>query len=323
MKTSDKIDKLAPALVNAQSEVKPPEKNQTYVNKKRGYSDLEAISRACQPALNRNGIASTFSYAVEEAREVCLLRLTHTSGQWQETSFPISHGEWKRLGSPMQEAGSCFTYARKNLLLAALGVAPSDDKDLDSFPLPDDKQWGGRGWNDRPPRQSKPPQVQQANERGIGEVTPVSDKDLPERIRGLSPCADKGIPIYRKALGLPPIEKASPLNRGKFFSRMHPAALELRLIDLLGSGALPAGDLLSAARQEAAMSYNTWKSNGAHHQSEALIQLRKEVGQIDRCNDVVLLCALADLLAPSISQITESIRPEGEDDVDVDEVIPF
>lgn len=122
MKTSETINKIAPALVKAQAAMLPLIKDSNNPFFKSKYADLKAVTAACYPALQENGIS--IIQGVDECDGVIDVktRLLHSSGEWIETSCPVGIEK-----SNAQGYGSAITYGRRYALQAAVGIAPEDD----------------------------------------------------------------------------------------------------------------------------------------------------------------------------------------------------
>lgn len=136
MKTSEKIDLLAAALVAAQSEIGNATKNAKNPHFKNNYADLGAIIDAVKPVLNKHGIAviQSLSYSLmgEEAPNLMLgTRLVHVSGQWIEdyAKSPLPKAD-------PQGVGSATTYLRRYSLAAFLCITQEDDDGEGARPVP-------------------------------------------------------------------------------------------------------------------------------------------------------------------------------------------
>jgi hypothetical protein len=122
MKTSESIDKIAQALCKAQAEMLPLIKDSSNPFFKSKYADLQAVTAACYPALQANGIAVIQSNLREDGALVVLTRLLHASAQWIETTCVVP-----AKAQDAQAYGSAYTYGRRYGLQAAVGLAPEDD----------------------------------------------------------------------------------------------------------------------------------------------------------------------------------------------------
>ena len=123
MRTSDALDKLLPALVAARRAFSVVAKDQTA---KAGtysynYADLPTLFDATFPALLDNGLLLTQAPDVDEQGFCLVTRVSHVSGQFMESRFPL------KVYDRTQETGSLITYARRYAAMALLGVAAEDD----------------------------------------------------------------------------------------------------------------------------------------------------------------------------------------------------
>lgn len=136
MKTSDDIKDICGALAKAQGEFDQIKKNATNTFFKTKYADLDAILKACNPALSKNGLALIQAPSFEEGRVYVKTRLVHSSGQWFETDLSLKPDK----GDNAQAIGSAITYARRYSVEAILGVSASIDDDgeeaMDRGPSP-------------------------------------------------------------------------------------------------------------------------------------------------------------------------------------------
>ena len=117
------MKQIASALVKAQREFGPALKTSRNPHFKSKYADLSAVVEAVIDGLNNNGIA--------------LMQQTHecADGVIVETMFIHESGEMLSAGklhmpATKQDAqgfASALTYARRNSLMSACGIAPEDD----------------------------------------------------------------------------------------------------------------------------------------------------------------------------------------------------
>lgn len=133
MKTSEFTDKVSEALAAAQGEMRNPEKNQTAkIPTKTGgsysytYADLPATIEAIRAPLAKYGLAHTAGVTGSDAGMLLTVRLSHTSGQWLESSIGLPP-----VTDPKSAAAN-LTYFRRYLLSGLVGIAA--DEDLDSEP---------------------------------------------------------------------------------------------------------------------------------------------------------------------------------------------
>lgn len=122
MKTSEQIDKIAPALLAAQKEIGNASKDAKNPHFRNSYASLGSVIEAVKEPLNKHGIA--IIQTLSEGKEGLHLssRLLHTSGQWiEDTAFsPISKND-------PQGVGSAVTYLRRYSLAALLCITQEDD----------------------------------------------------------------------------------------------------------------------------------------------------------------------------------------------------
>ena len=123
MNTSEAINEIAAALSKAQSEVKNPSFNRVNPHFKSKYADLGEVLSVVRPALSKYGIALMQMTDFGDNGIVLHTRLTHSSGQWIESTYPVSN-----LGTH-QAMGAALTYAKRQALSAIVGVAGEDDTD--------------------------------------------------------------------------------------------------------------------------------------------------------------------------------------------------
>lgn len=123
MNTSEAIDKISAALVLAQKDMLPLIKDSDNPFFKSKYADLHAVTQACYPALQANGICVMQSAESLGTNGINIrTRLIHSSGQFIETECAIPPA-----GQDPQKYGSAVTYGRRYGLQAAVGLAATDD----------------------------------------------------------------------------------------------------------------------------------------------------------------------------------------------------
>jgi hypothetical protein len=124
MKQSDQLDKLAPALAKAQTEMGGAVKDSNNPFFKSKYADLTSVWKACKEALHVNGLSVIQSPVnAEDGRIGVVTMLLHTSGQFVSGEYTLGV---KKDNDP-QADGSSITYARRYALAAFVGVCPVDD----------------------------------------------------------------------------------------------------------------------------------------------------------------------------------------------------
>jgi len=123
MQWSESIDKIIPALLKAQTEMKDAEKAGRNPVFKSTYPKLENVWDACKDPLHKNGLVLVQSpqsgpndtYGVETT-------IFHSSGQWVRDTLLL-----KPSKNDPQGAGSAITYSRRYSLAAMVGVMQEDD----------------------------------------------------------------------------------------------------------------------------------------------------------------------------------------------------
>ena len=97
MKTSETTGKIAPALIKAQAEMLPLIKDSKNPFFKSKYADLHAVTEACYPALQANGIAVIQSPESNGTDGLNIkTRLMHSSGEFIETDCAIPSSQTSR-----------------------------------------------------------------------------------------------------------------------------------------------------------------------------------------------------------------------------------
>ena len=123
MNTSENIELIATALAKAQGEVANPVFNKTNPHFKSSYADLSSVLNAVRPILSKNGISIMQLTNLEESGLVLYTRLTHSSGQWVQSVYPVT------ASGKHQEIAASLTYAKRLSLSAIVGVSGEDDDD--------------------------------------------------------------------------------------------------------------------------------------------------------------------------------------------------
>jgi hypothetical protein len=124
MKSSKRTAALATALSRAQASLDgvaigtPPSRLEAE------YADLATIWRAIRRPLAENGLSIVQMPDHHDSSGYALLvtRLMHASGEWIEGSHVVRS---VRNDHPQGMVGA-FTHARRNALMAVLGLAPED-----------------------------------------------------------------------------------------------------------------------------------------------------------------------------------------------------
>jgi hypothetical protein len=125
MRTSDAIDQLSKALSAAQGEMKNATLNKVNPHFKSKYADLAGIRDTVIPALAKHGLAVMQGTDTTDTGLVVVTRLSHISGQWIESRFPIAFDK-------PQAMGSAYTYARRYSLSAMCCISAEEDDDANA-----------------------------------------------------------------------------------------------------------------------------------------------------------------------------------------------
>jgi hypothetical protein len=129
MKTSEKIDQLAQALLKFHMDVKPIERDGTNVLTKGGltskYATLDNIIESTKQLLAKYGVIVVQDAATENGEVTVKTRLFHASGQWMESDVL----RMKPVKNDPQGIGGAITYARRYQLAALLNLATEEDDD--------------------------------------------------------------------------------------------------------------------------------------------------------------------------------------------------
>ncbi len=123
MKTSELIDKIAPAFLSAQKNIVFAVKDATNPHLRNKYADLPSVISAVKGQLNDAGISiiQTAGDVVDGKLSLSTI-LMHESGQWfrSDTTMPLPKQD-------PQGYGSAITYARRYALSAITGLYQDDD----------------------------------------------------------------------------------------------------------------------------------------------------------------------------------------------------
>lgn len=119
---SEKIDKLASALVKAQAELDGAKKESTNPFFKSNYADLHTVIESSFPFLSKYGLSVIQGNDSDEKSFYVTTMLLHNSGQWikSKLKMPITKAD-------AQGVGATITYARRFALSAMVGIAQYDD----------------------------------------------------------------------------------------------------------------------------------------------------------------------------------------------------
>jgi hypothetical protein len=121
---SDQINEIASALSKAQAHIKGAVKSKKNPFFKSNYADFPAIWDACYKHLTSQGISITQSLIGGSDNMTLVTQLSHTSGQWFKSYYPII-----LIKKDAQSQGSAVTYAKRYSLSALVGVCSEDEDD--------------------------------------------------------------------------------------------------------------------------------------------------------------------------------------------------
>jgi hypothetical protein len=127
MKTSELLDKLAPALCAAQGSMKSALKDKINPAFRSRYADLHAVWDAARGPLTANGFSIIQSISACEGGIAVVTRILHSSGQWIESDpLPIPVSKRDAHGQV-----AAITYGKRAGLAAAAGIVTADEVDDD------------------------------------------------------------------------------------------------------------------------------------------------------------------------------------------------
>lgn len=191
MRSSLETNEIAAALAKAQGAFRTASKSNVNPHFKTRYASLADLMEAVRQPLSDNGLAIVQAPDMRREAFVLVTRLTHASGQWFESLYPLPTN-----GGP-QQLGSAITYARRYALAAMLSVAADEDEDDDGEVAKD-----ATASVKRPPKQYRPdPEVALA--RLKKSIDAVPDLDLLLKWRAQHEADLSALPdAERAALGM-------------------------------------------------------------------------------------------------------------------------
>jgi hypothetical protein len=123
MLTSEKIDKIVPAFLQAQRAIEDARLDSKNPHFKSDYASLESVLMAIKPKLNASGLLVSQPIQIDmNGNPVVETYLYHESGQWMSSISPVIFEK-----KTAQAMGSGYTYARRYALLAMFSIGSSDD----------------------------------------------------------------------------------------------------------------------------------------------------------------------------------------------------
>lgn len=120
---SDSLEKIAPAIVKAQSKLGNAVKDSKNPFFKSTYADLNAVREAVLPAFNEEGIAVLQPTVFFEGKKWVQTMLLHTSGEYYSSLTEILTTK----ETDAQAQGSGISYARRYGLQALPNIGAEDD----------------------------------------------------------------------------------------------------------------------------------------------------------------------------------------------------
>ena len=122
MKTSEKIDLIAPALLAAQKEINNASKDAKNPHFRSSYASLGSVIEAIKEPCNKHGIVIIQTLSEGTTGLHLSTRAIHSSGQWiEDTAFsPLPKAD-------PQGVGSATTYLRRYSLAALMCITQEDD----------------------------------------------------------------------------------------------------------------------------------------------------------------------------------------------------
>lgn len=125
IRTSDALDKFAPAFRAAQGDMTGVHKDRVNPHFKNRYATFESVCDTIRPVLGTHGLSwSQHPGPFDEGCIAITTRIMHDSGQWLESTFQMPVAKQDPQGT-----GSAISYALRYTLMAIMGLPPTDDDD--------------------------------------------------------------------------------------------------------------------------------------------------------------------------------------------------
>ena len=121
---SESIKEIATALSAMQSTIKPLKANKENPFFKSSYADLEAVTEHIKPHLKANGLSFVQFPSTNQNEPSVVTQIMHTSGEWLRSESKLF-----LVKQDQQSVGSAITYAKRQALTSAFGVAITDEDD--------------------------------------------------------------------------------------------------------------------------------------------------------------------------------------------------
>jgi hypothetical protein len=125
MNQSNELDKLATALVKAQSSLNAAKKDGVNPHFKSNYATLQSVWDSAREVLAPNGLSVVQTFDATDGKLMNIrTTLMHNSGQWIAGVLSLA----PQQANP-QGIGSAVTYGRRYALAAILGIVADEDDD--------------------------------------------------------------------------------------------------------------------------------------------------------------------------------------------------
>ena len=183
IRSSEQIGEIAAALAKAQGDIENVAKDKENPHFKSRYATLAAVLDEARPKFAKHGLAILQMPVNGEGTNLGVVtRLTHSSGQWIESTLYVAPAKFDAQG-----AGSAITYLRRYSLMAIAGIAPDDDDGEAAIGRPAPKGEANGAPPDRVAdvrrateiKDRLRPAIEQAREpRVIDDIVSVNDADL-------------------------------------------------------------------------------------------------------------------------------------------------
>lgn len=128
MENEQRLDKLMPAWVRAQADMKTVPKNGRNPHFKSKFATLDDILATIKPVLSQNGLSVSMNGLLVEGGIGYNVMLYHESGQMM--SLGLFQSPVAKQDNP-QAVGSAMTYLHRYALGAAMNIASVDDDDAE------------------------------------------------------------------------------------------------------------------------------------------------------------------------------------------------
>lgn len=123
MNSSQSINKIAPAFLNAQKEMSNATKSADNPFFKKKYADLNSVREAVLPALHKYGMSAIQPTIVFEGKNYVETMILHESGEWFSSLTEIITDKQ----NDAQRHGSGLSYARRYGLASICNIGADDD----------------------------------------------------------------------------------------------------------------------------------------------------------------------------------------------------